>query len=171
MKLHALVKYYPDKSLISIVSGKPTKGNVNDSTVLPELMTDGITHGCLFADRGYDAESNYREVFRHGLLPFIKGKVNSIHGHYRNKAKRIWNEGMYKKTRGLVEGVFGGLETRYRNRTCSRLEHTRCLDILLLALSHNLRTYIKALIISDGKRLRAYVWIYSTTPAARYLYI
>jgi len=49
-----------------------------------------------------------------------------------------------KQNRGLVEGVFGGLETETGMELRCRKEHHRDIYLCLLALKHNLRTYMRA---------------------------
>jgi len=61
--------------------------------------------------------------------------------------------------RGLVEGAFGGTETKYGNRTRCRLAESRKVDCLLMVVSHNLCIYMRALVL---KELVIFVllWIY-----------
>ena len=61
--------------------------------------------------------------------------------------------------RGLIEGVFGGTETKYGNRTRCRLRKSRRIDCLLMVVSHNLRTYMRALALRE-LGIFILVWIY-----------
>jgi hypothetical protein len=47
--------------------------------------------------------------------------------------------------RGLIEGIFGGLETAFGNKT--RRRKLKCIEIYdtMLPLTHNIKTYLRAL--------------------------
>ncbi len=63
----------------------------------------------------------------------------------REMAKNFANNKDTYRLRGLIEAVFGGLETKYGNRTRCRLHKSRRVDCLLMVVSHNLRTYANLL--------------------------
>ncbi|MFQ5800447.1 MAG: transposase [Candidatus Hydrothermarchaeales archaeon] len=149
-KLHVIVKHYPEDAIISIVGAGESHGDRHDSPAFREIFDP--THcrnGLLFADRAYDAEPNHRKCYDNDLVPIIKQKVyDKRPKRHRRKALMDFDEELYKRHRGLVEGVFGGLETRYDNRTRYRKEHTRKVGILMMALAHNIRAYLRAVAMS-----------------------
>ena len=55
------------------------------------------------------------------------------------------------RLRGLIEGIFGGSEVKYGNRTRCRLSRSRKGDCLLMIVSHNLRTYMRTLALKELK--------------------
>jgi hypothetical protein len=63
------------------------------------------------------------------------------------------------KLQGLIEAVFGGLEMKYGNRTRCRLHRSRKIDCLLMVVSHNLHTYMRAVTIRELK-IFVLLWIY-----------
>jgi hypothetical protein len=58
---------------------------------------------------------------------------------------KLFIKPIYKEIRGIVETVFGGATNAGLMITHARLEHTRRLDTLMLALRHNLRASLRLL--------------------------
>jgi len=50
-----------------------------------------------------------------------------------------------------VEGVFGGMEIRYGNKTRCRLDHTRAVSTLMMALAHDIRAHLRVLVVVKVK--------------------
>jgi hypothetical protein len=146
-KLHAIAKYYPRQGITSIASAGESDGYRNDSSVFREIFDPMVCRdGLLFADRAYDAGENMKLAYRNRLLPVIKQKDHDTKPRgVRRKAGKDFDEELYKKFRGIIEGIFGGMETRYGNKTRCRLEHTRKVSVMLMAVAHNIRAYLKTL--------------------------
>jgi hypothetical protein len=85
--------------------------------------------GSIFnADKEYDAELNFKRIYKLMMLPNIKQRL-ALKGprgkgrkrlRYRSKAAKEFDEGIYHY-RGMIEGIFGakesedhGLRTRFR---------------------------------------------------------
>jgi hypothetical protein len=147
-KLHVIVKLYPEEGIISIASAGESDGDRNDSPMFREIFDpDYCCDGFLFGDRGYDANANVKLCYDNGLVPVIKQRdYDTRPKGYRRKAFKDFDGELYRRYRGLVEGVFGGMETRYGNKTRCRLEHTRA-----VALAHNIRAYLRALAVAEVK--------------------
>lgn len=167
-KLHVITDYFYTHGITSIACAGEGPGNANDSPAFrkifdPEVCRDGL----LFGDSAYDALENFKLAYENNLHPVIKPR-NWHHSartkgiRIRRRALRDFDGELYKKFRGIVEGVFGGLETRYGNRTRCRLEHTRRVSIMPMALAHNIRAYARA--IALAAKFIFYL-IYSTTPS------
>ena len=92
-----------------------TPGNVNDVTMLPVMLAEIKRRGFDFsgnvfdADRGYDADYNFKDLFWMGMTPNIKQRKDAVS---RGKPSRKKAAGLFDlheyKTRALVEGIFGG---------------------------------------------------------------
>lgn len=161
LKLHILLGYCMVPGLIPILKARVTRGHAHDSPQLKLLVGKTRGKGEPFpADRGYDSEDNYVLVKDHGFLPVIKlRKWKPKRLARREMAENFELHKEIYRYRGLVEGAFGGTETKYGNRTRCRLTESRKIDCLLMVVSHNLRTYMRALTF---KELEIFVllWIY-----------
>ena len=164
-KWHIIGKYYHNKGLISIISTKSTPGRRHDSPVFREIYDKSLCkNNFVFADRGYDSSDNLRMIEKSGSIPVIKirYKYGWRYKGIRKKYKKLYLEHtarIYKQIRGIIEAVFGGTQTRYGNKTRCRLEKIRNVSIMMLAVSHNIRTLMKSRVIDVNSII---VLIYST---------
>jgi hypothetical protein len=154
-KLHIIADYFHKHGIVSVACAGESSGNAHDSPVFrqifdPEICRDGL----LLGDSAYDAVENFKMAYDNNLRPVVKprdcphsARTKGI--RIRRRALRDFDEAVYKQFRGIVEGIFGGLETRYGNRTRCRLEHTRRVSILLMALAHNIRAYARAIALVE----------------------
>lgn len=78
-------------------------GNINDSTIAPELIKQLQRTDFLVADKGYDSESIRALIVENGATPMIPRKSNSTVGNHD------MNWDMYK-SRHLVENLFARLK-------------------------------------------------------------
>lgn len=167
-KWHIIAKYYYQKSLISIISTKATPEHRHDSPVFREIYDNELCRNTLvFGDRGYDSSDNLKLIEDSGSIPVIKirYKYGWRYKGIRKKYKKMYLEHtarIYKQIRGIIEGIFGGTQIRYGNKTRCRLDKTRNVSIMLLAVSHNIRTLMKSRIIDVN--LTIIMMIYSTNP-------
>lgn len=114
-----------------ILTAITTPSNVHDSKMLPVMLEKIKKFGFDFsgqyfnADRGYDSEENFRELFASGMIPNIKQrKYKSQKNSQSNSAKtyraiaaKMFDPKVYKK-RSLIEGIFGAEETRRHQLQC-----------------------------------------------------
>ncbi|MFQ5891608.1 MAG: transposase [Candidatus Methanofastidiosia archaeon] len=115
--MQSIFENYPQNGLISVLHAKVTHGDAHDFSILREFLAIGICKNeTLFVDKGYDAEETFREAYKLELTPMIKQRDSCTHSLIRLKA-RSFDEEQYKKYRGKIEGVFGGTETKYENKT------------------------------------------------------
>jgi hypothetical protein len=115
-----------------ILRAKITSERRNDSPVLRSLLKKfQKMKGSVFdADKGYDAEANFKRVFELLMIPNIKQRelqkgpkgVGRKRLRYRSKAKKMFDEEVYHY-RGMIEAIFGAeesdnhsLKTRFRIR-------------------------------------------------------
>ena len=86
-----------------------SSGERNDSPVFREIHDPGMVHsGVLLADKAYDSVKNLRLCIRNNLTPVIKQRRHGAPPRgLRRKAARCYDPLLYKRYRGLVEGVFG----------------------------------------------------------------
>jgi hypothetical protein len=115
-----------------ILRAKITSERRNDSPVLRSLLNKfQKMKGSVFdADKGYDAEANFKRVFELLMLPNIKQRelqkgpkgAGRKRLRYRSKAMKMFDEGIYHY-RGMIEAIFGAeesdnhnLKTRFRIR-------------------------------------------------------
>lgn len=159
LKLHIIVKYFYEVGVISITLAGVSNGYAHDSPQFRKIFEPVFKKTLFFGDSAYHAEKNFELLENSGLKQVIRmkevGFVNEL------------GEDLYKKFRGVIEGVFGGLESSRGIRTRCRLDHTRRISILLLALRHNINAYIKAIEIEKNAMRFHLFLIFSTAPFGR----
>jgi len=148
LKLHILVTYLLNLGLVSIISTFASPGKANDSPFLRKklLKKEKIIHGrTLHADKGYFGKENIKTCKQKGLKPNIVPKEMEYSDTYLKKyAEKEYDNKARKATRGLVETPFGGLETETGMKIRCRKPHHRNIYICLMALKHNIRSYLRA---------------------------
>ena len=154
--LHIIVNYFFKEGFISIVKFHVSDGWSHESPIfreklLPEakLKENRRIHG----DKGFAAEENYEMLFEKKLIPNISQKEGTKRGFWTKKAKKLYNNRLRKQIRGLVKTVFGGMETETDNKIRFKLEKTRKLYVSIRALTHQIRTYFRALVYQALKYL------------------
>lgn len=141
VKLSILAAYNRKHRRLTIANACVSKEGP-DFQLLERLLVPGRGQ-VLLADRGYDSEANFKLAYRLGYVPLIKQRSISYHGHYRGKARRIFDEYAYRN-RGIIEGAFARIEKLYSSRTRFILPHNRAVHLLCLCISHNIRTALLA---------------------------
>jgi len=161
LKLHVLIGYHIELGLLIVRSALITKGVAHESPRLKRLLKEVRGDGKpLLLDPGYDSEDNYKLARSHEFDPVIKLRRVEPRGFVRREMAKNFakNKDIYR-LRGLIEAIFGGLETKYGSRTRCRLPRSRRIDCLLMVVSHNLRTYMRALALKEMK-IFILIWIY-----------
>ena len=141
-KLNILAEYYPEKNVIAIVNADAlfTSDAHSAMRMLKEVQ---IKAKMLFADAGFDCEELVEECFKLGIKPIIKQrKYNKIPRRYRKKALELFDDKLYRKFRGVIEGIFGGLETKRLLFTRYKKKSMRMKHIIAMAIVHNINTYM-----------------------------
>lgn len=147
-KLHALIQYIFTLGLISIVSTWSTKGRASESPIFRRrLLKKGRVkqgkkcHG----DKAFFGKKNLEACESLGLKPNIVPKEREYSDRYLKKyVRNSYDNESRKKTRGLVEGLFGGFQTEMDMKIRCRKPHHRDVYLGLLGVKHNLRTYLRA---------------------------
>lgn len=157
-KLHILVQYIYTLGLLSIVNVFASRSEASDSPPLREHFLNAGTLSAgkkLHADKGYFGKENLQKCRDIGLVPNIVPKDQTYTDTYLKRyiATGYDNESR-KKNRGMVEGVFGGIETETGAKIRCRKPHHRDLCAGLSALKHNLRTYFRATALNLISRFR-----------------
>ena len=125
-----------------------TRGNVNDSPVLPTL-TDKTAEGFqvteVSADKAYISEANLRHIQGHGAYPYIPFKSNTT-----GKGSVMWgrmyayfmlNQDAFNEhyhRRSNVETVFSMVKGKFGDALLSKSETGQTNEILLKFLCHNI---------------------------------
>ena len=147
-KLHILAQYIFTLGLVSIVSVFASNKKANDSPPLRNnlLHKEKIDKNKrLHADKGYFGKENIKICKKLGLKPNIVPKeLNYSDAYLKRYIRNDYDIESRKANRGLIEGVFGGMETETGMKIrCRKLEH-RNIFLNLLALKHNIRSYFRA---------------------------
>ena len=146
LKLHMLAGYSREAGLVPIPAAKVTRGEAHDSPQFGKLLENFQGRGePLLGDSAYDAGKNFELARKHGFEPVIKLRDVELKGLLRTQAARDFerNRELYRM-RGVGETPFGGFAVRCNSRTRCRLVHTRVADSLLMAIAHDVRTYMRA---------------------------
>lgn len=149
MKLHLLVVYFWTVGIISIASIYTSHGDLHDTQPVPELLDKAKLRARtrIHGDKAYNSEDIYEKIFDKKLQPNIVPKDNTKKGFWTKKAKSQYDNEARKKFRGLIEGVFGGMTTENNTRTRFVKDRNRKTHLALMALSHQIRTYFRAIAI------------------------
>ncbi len=118
-----------------ILRARVTSYRVNDSPVLRSMLRRFPSFpGSIFnADRGFDAEANFKRVYELLMHPNIKqiARQRGPKGkgrkrlRYRSRAAREFDQSVYR-WRGMIEAIFGAEESDEHNlRTRFRKEENR----------------------------------------------
>lgn len=141
--------YFITAGIICIKNAYPSHGDANDNPILREQLLENVKlrkNRRLHADKGYDSEENIRKCLELGLVPNIIEKEKGSNSIFRTLyRKNIYDDEARKKNRGLVEGVFGGTTTDTDNRTRFVKDRCRKTYLALVALRHQIRTYLRVL--------------------------
>ncbi len=174
-KLHVLASYYPEQGFIPIISARWGGGYSSDSANLLEMVKqiDSLDNEYLLADGGYDCCELFEYLLQHNITPIVKTKefkwnrsesfgfadlqnleevLSSYHiSKVRKTIKEMFNKDWYK-LRGVVESIFGGLETKNRLKLDDRLADSRCKSTIATAIVHNILTLMRVLVFpSDSE--------------------
>jgi hypothetical protein len=164
MKLHILIVYFFAAGIISIANFHVTHGDANDNPIMNENLLENVKirkgrkH---HADKGYWSVENIRKNKLLGLIPNIVPKDGFDKGLTLKTAIQEYDKEERKKRRGLIEGIFGGITVSQGTQTRFRLDRTRKLHIALLALTHEIKTYFRAI----TKKAIAFFFFTATTPS------
>jgi len=154
-KLNIIAEYYPERSTIVIANADAFLASDAYSAIrmMEEIETNATI---LFADAGFDCEELYEKCFSMGIKPVIKQrKYDRKARKYRGKAREIFDEEIYKRYRGIIEGIFGGLEIRRLLFTRYKKKSMRIKHIIAMAIVHNMNTYMA---------ISLFILIFSTIP-------
>ena len=73
----------------------------------------------IYADAGYDDNATIGVLFKKGYVPVVCPNKNRWRGHYRRRARRIYNQPIHRlgyRQRGRGESLFGSLTNCYGDR-------------------------------------------------------
>ena len=148
LKLHLIIMYFATAGILSIESLSVTHGDAHDSPVYREELVPQAKfqkgkrmHG----DKAFFAEENILESEKRGIKTNFVPKGNIKHGLTLKRAIREYDNEARKQNRGLIEGLFGGTTIENDNQTRFVKDRCRKTHIALMALSHEIRTYFRAL--------------------------
>ena len=148
MKLHIFIVYFFSVGILSIANFSVTHGDAHDAPVYRDVLLEGIPlkkKRRYHKDKAYDDEDTFEKEFEKGLIPNTVPKESSKKGFWRKKARWVYDNELRKMFRGVVEGLFGGMQTETDNKVRYKLDRTRKTYIALRALAHEIRTYLRAL--------------------------
>ncbi|MGH2638182.1 MAG: transposase, partial [Rhabdochlamydiaceae bacterium] len=107
-----------------ILRAKITSCRCVDSPILRSLLKkfEKMKGSTFDADKGYDADANFKRIFDLLMRPNIKqrelqkGPKGMCHKRlrFRSKAKKMFDEGVYHY-RGMIEAIFGAEESDNHN--------------------------------------------------------
>jgi hypothetical protein len=163
LKLHLIIMYFATAGILSIESLSVTHGDAHDSPVYREELVPQAKfqkgkrmHG----DKAFFAEENILESEKRGLKTNFVPKDDIKHGLTLKRAIREYDNEARKQNRGLIEGLFGGTTIENNNRTRFVKDRCRKTHIALMALSHEIKTYFRAL----EHKAQSIIWLFSDNP-------
>ena len=167
MGLHLFIVYFASAGILSIANFFVSPGESHESPIYREHLLPGTqvrknrnVHG----DKSFFGKENILATEETGLKPNFVPKEGVEYGLILKRAIDEYDNELRKMFRGLVEGVFGGMETETDNKVRFRLDKTRKTYIALRALAHEIRTYLRAIV----HKVMIYLWNFATTPKSCY---
>ena len=157
-KLIILVEYYPENMLISISNADAL---IHSDPLSSAMMLENLDtrSDYFFGDAGFDSEVLYTVCFRKGIKPVVKQRsYERRRGRLRKRAMECFDPDLYRRYRGVIERVFGGLENKRLLFTRYRKESTRAKHIIAMALVHNINAYMAIICL--------FILIFSTNPVS-----
>jgi len=153
-KMNIIAEYYPEEKAIVIANADAFF--VSDAYSAIRMLNESeVTAKMLFADAGFDCEELFEKCFKRQIKPIIKQReYDKEPRKYRKKALEIFDKELYRKFRGIIEGIFGGLETRRLLFTRYKKKSMRMKHIIAMAIVHNINTYMA---------ISLFILIFSTT--------
>ena len=168
LKLHAFLGCSLKHSTMVAYSASVTGLSVHDVTQFEPLVSDIRARGePLLGDPAYDWEFVRAWAKRHGFEPIIKPREHEEgpHGFARREAFEEFEENLETyKLRKVAEGFFGGIENRYGSKTRLKLLPSEVSNLMLMAVAHNIRTYMRVR-AQNREEILFIVWIFSTNPS------
>ncbi|HLC57315.1 MAG TPA: transposase [Candidatus Nanoarchaeia archaeon] len=147
-KIHIFVMYLINLGLVSIVNIFASPGEKHDSPPLRDehLRKKNIIPGRkVHADKAYFGKTNIKKCKSLGLQPNIVPQDRDYSdGFLKRYIRHDYDNESRKKTRGLVETPFGGMETETNMKLRCRSPHHREIYTCLMGLKHQLRTFMRA---------------------------
>lgn len=148
LKLHLIIMYFATAGILSIESLSITHGDAHDSPVYREELVPQSKfqkgkrmHG----DKAFFGEENILESEKQGIKTNFVPKDNIKHGLILKRAIKEYDNEARKRFRGMIEGLFGGTTIENGNKTRFVKDKCRKTHIALMALSHEIKTYFRAL--------------------------
>ena len=164
LKLHVMIMYFATAGILSIESLHVTQGDVHDSPVFREELVAQARFQRgkrIHADKAYFAKENIEHCEKEGIKTNFVPKDNIKHGSILKRAIKEYDNEARKLFRGMIEGVFGGTTTDNGNKTRFVKDRCRKTHIALMALSHEIRTYFRAL----EHKAQSFFWLLLDNPA------
>ncbi len=139
-------------------SGFHVVNRISDETVYPVSVhidsldpvpntSDTIVpgQGLFMGDKWYDVNGVYKLVYKHGYTPLISPQRNRGSGHWRRKARKVYNMQWRRyRQRGRGESIFGSLTNAYGDRMNTRRKRTVFVRSCLRVISYQAKIYIRA---------------------------
>jgi hypothetical protein len=96
-------------------------------------------------DKWYDVNKVFAIVYKHGYVPLIKPQRTRDSGHWRKKARKVYNREQRKyRHRGRGESPFGSLTNAFGDRLKTRLTETTYRRSLARVIVYQTKIYIRA---------------------------
>ena len=167
-KVHTLVSSHKEKHLTYVRTGLGTDMHISDSGGASRMLATQEKKPCTFlADRGYDYETTYKACKEKGINPNIKPKdYESTKSKNRKKAIKNYNLDLYRKGRGVVETVFGGLRNKGLLNTKLRKKDNINKQGIICLFRHNLFTLLR---LKAGDKLLLNLLIDKLKPIKRFI--
>lgn len=131
-----------DHFILACRAGRGPRPDVDEFRPLVAEALHNVRLSQLAADAGYDSESNHAFARdEHGVRTVIPPKhgrpsPNPANGRYRRLMQVRFNRPAYRR-RSQVETVISMIKRRQGAYVRARSHHSRCRDLRLLALTHN----------------------------------
>src|SRR5437764_1851590 len=139
-----------------ITAAEVTGGNANDAPFLPQLVETTASNfpnvDEVSADKGYLTKNNAAVIEKHGAVPFIPFKSNSVEPPEGSAWARMYHLFAYQRDeflehyhrRSNVETVFAMMKAKFGDRLLGNTLEFQTNEVLGKVIAHNLCVLVQA---------------------------
>jgi hypothetical protein len=149
-KVHIFVDLVSKKIVYCVM----TNGESHDAKQLKKILqqVNWMKFEIILGDGGYDSKECFNEIAKHGAIPGIPVRKNSITRSKGSPTRRKsviaqhkdfdrWKEQVQFTMRCIVESIFSGTKRRFGEYLFSLMDRNRCIEMWLRTILWNVLIY------------------------------
>jgi transposase len=154
VKAHVMTGTKTNVITTAIVDTPTAADSPQFRSLLEQTVANGFTVETICADKGYLSKDNLELAVKHGAVPFIPFKSNSVPGEPGTLWERMFGYFQFNRAdflsryhaRSNVESTFSMVKAKFRDSVRSRTDTAMRNEVLLKFLCHNIVVVHQAII-------------------------